>query len=375
MLRAPLVLSKTRLESLSEVVNLNLWGNELTDVSLLSTMPNLEIISLSINQIDTLSTFAHCPKLKEIYLRKNRVQDVAEVVFLQGLRQLHTLWLSDNPCADESLEEGPWYRPFVLRILPQLRKLDNVMVTAEERAVALATNNAVLHAMHTRAQYLSHRRENPVSKAQYSSKEHNSSSSRSAATGLSDSVSDRSYIHMEGRDLNVVDIELDPRLGERRPPVPHTSSSSSPQSPHRNHRNHRQPPRQQPPAHRSPPVPRPLSPRSQDVERMVDLRESQTNPLDFLGDSNQEHNTGRRHLNSGKSSDGGNGGKGSSGTGESRREETKSGDRPGFSGVEEDEGDLDSASALAVATLLLQRMNQRDLSSLALRLKKVMLKK
>ena len=111
---------------------------------------------------------------------------------------------------------------------------------------------------------------------------------------------------------------------------------------------------------------------------MVDLRESQTNPLDFLGDSNQEHNTGRRHLNSGKSSDGGNGGnggKGSSGMGESRREETKSGDRPGFSGVEENEGDLDSASALAVATLLLQRMNQRDLSSLALRLKKVMLKK
>ena len=108
---------------------------------------------------------------------------------------------------------------------------------------------------------------------------------------------------------------------------------------------------------------------------MVDLRESQTNPLDFLGDSSQEHNTGRRHLNSGKSSNGGNGGNGSSGMGESRREETKSGNKPGVSGVEENGGDLDSASALAVATLLLQRMNQRDLSSLSLRLKKVMLKK
>ena len=92
-----------------------------------------------------------------------------------------------------------------------------------------------------------------------------------------------------------------------------------------------------------------MSPRSQDVERMVDLRESQTNPLDFLGDSSQEHNTGRRHVNSGKRSNGGNGGNGSSGMGESRREETKSGNKPGVSGVEENGGDLDSASALAVA--------------------------
>jgi hypothetical protein len=161
MLRTPLVLSKTRLDSLDEVRNLNLWGNELTDVSLLSSMPNLEIISLSINQITSLVSFSHCSKLCELYLRKNRITDVAEIIYLQGLRQLHTLWLSDNPCADDTVtEEGPWYRPFVLRMLPQLRKLDNVAITSEERAMALATNNPILHNMHKRASYLAQRESN-----------------------------------------------------------------------------------------------------------------------------------------------------------------------------------------------------------------------
>ena len=131
-LKPALVLSKTKCTSLGDVRSLNLWGCGLSDVSLLERMPSLEVVSMSLNALTTLRAFAHLPALQELYLRKNCIVDAAEVVYLQGLRNLHTLWLSDNPCADESpgnrgaggAEEGRWYRTFVLRMLPQLRKLD-----------------------------------------------------------------------------------------------------------------------------------------------------------------------------------------------------------------------------------------------------------
>lgn len=39
-------------------------------ISIIRQMPNLEVLSLSVNKISTLADFAHCPKLRELYLRK-----------------------------------------------------------------------------------------------------------------------------------------------------------------------------------------------------------------------------------------------------------------------------------------------------------------
>lgn len=61
------------------------------------------------------------PKLKELYLRKNNVNDITEIGFLKNLPRLRVLWLSDNPCAGTQQ-----YRTTVLRNLPKLNKLDNV---------------------------------------------------------------------------------------------------------------------------------------------------------------------------------------------------------------------------------------------------------
>jgi hypothetical protein len=366
MLRAPLVLSKTRLENLNEVRNLNLWGNELTDVTLLSSLPNLEIISLSINQITTLSTFSHCTKLKEIYLRKNCISDVAEVVYLQGLRELHTLWLSDNPCAMNNTEEGPWYRPFVLRMLPQLRKLDNILITAEERANALATNNEILHAMHKRAHYIAKQIESPLlnSKMNIAGRSivHTGSKSESSGggggtKGVSSSVEDRSYIHMEGRDLNFVDIQTNEREGRRSSPQ-RSSSSSPPPPPPRQY--HSSPSQQYVQERREHTVePRELSPRSKDIEKMVNKRVNEANPLDHLGGSDRGTKTVRKKLISRtkpnevdnimeRSID--------------SKPEWNGGNRNGRVAREvNNDSDLDSSSALAVATLLLNRMNKHDL--------------
>ena len=48
--------------------------------------------------------------------------------YLQNLPALRVLWLWDNPCA-----EAPNYRPYVIKCLPNLVKLDNQPITPEER--------------------------------------------------------------------------------------------------------------------------------------------------------------------------------------------------------------------------------------------------
>jgi len=62
-LTTELVFNKTKSDNLSNIKNLNLWGNELEDLRLIEKMPNLEVISLSVNKINSLKDFAKCTKL------------------------------------------------------------------------------------------------------------------------------------------------------------------------------------------------------------------------------------------------------------------------------------------------------------------------
>ena len=54
-----LVLARARAENLESVKNLNLWGNDLTDLSILKELVNCEVLSLSVNKISTLSYFQY----------------------------------------------------------------------------------------------------------------------------------------------------------------------------------------------------------------------------------------------------------------------------------------------------------------------------
>lgn len=119
------------LPALSEVRNLNLWGNDYSDIRVLRDCPNLEILSLSVNQIRTLADLAHCTQLRELYLRKNKIADLSEILHLIHLPHLSVLWLSENPCCS-----APNYREFILSKLPHLTKLDNSSITDEEREMA-----------------------------------------------------------------------------------------------------------------------------------------------------------------------------------------------------------------------------------------------
>lgn len=48
---------------------------------------------------------------------------------------MKVLWLWDNPIADH-----PLYRQFIIKLLPNLVKLDNAAVTPEEKSEALKMN-------------------------------------------------------------------------------------------------------------------------------------------------------------------------------------------------------------------------------------------
>lgn len=72
VLTLELVFNKTKSDNLQSIKNLNLWGNELEDLQLIEKMPNLEVISLSVNKISSLRDFAKCNKLQvPSYLPRN----------------------------------------------------------------------------------------------------------------------------------------------------------------------------------------------------------------------------------------------------------------------------------------------------------------
>ena len=126
---------KLKTNDISQLKNVNLCLFEIDSLALLRELPNLEIVSLSHNKVSTLKDLSYCSKLQEIYIRKNAICDLQEVAHLSRLPNLRVLWLSHNPCA-----EHPYYRPFVVRKLQHLIKLDNAEVKKEERVAAARLN-------------------------------------------------------------------------------------------------------------------------------------------------------------------------------------------------------------------------------------------
>lgn len=128
VLSETLILAKTRSQDLKSVLRLNCWGSGIKDVSLVRELVNVEVIGLSCNEVTTLRDFAHCKKLKELILKKNKIKDISEISHLTGLPKLTNLWLEENPCVETTHN----YRKVVIRALPQLTVLDNKPITQDE---------------------------------------------------------------------------------------------------------------------------------------------------------------------------------------------------------------------------------------------------
>ena len=126
-----MVFSKTRTHDLRNVKQLNCWGSELSNVAILRNMPNVKVLSLSLNSITSLADFCECRNLQELYLRQNKIKDLNQLIHLQELPHLKKLFLAGNPCAEKAN-----YRMTVIRLLPNLELLDDVPVTSDEVAMA-----------------------------------------------------------------------------------------------------------------------------------------------------------------------------------------------------------------------------------------------
>ncbi|XP_066543566.1 cilia and flagella associated protein 410 isoform X2 [Amia ocellicauda] len=128
-----LVLARAKASDLDSVKKLNCWGCNLTDISIFTEMPNIEVLTLSTNKIVSLEHISQCQSLTELYLRRNAIESLSELHHLKLLPRLRVLWLAENPCCGQDPLK---YRLAVLRTLPQLHKLDN-QVTEDELAQAL----------------------------------------------------------------------------------------------------------------------------------------------------------------------------------------------------------------------------------------------
>ena len=139
MLTKELIFSKNSKKlDLSEITKLNIYGEDLEDISILSSMPKLEYLSLSCNNISSLSSLSNCIYLREIYLRNNNISSFEELNNLRNLFNLKVLWLDGNPICDDN-----FYRKKVLNILPQVISLDNKKrILKRERANVKARNQS-----------------------------------------------------------------------------------------------------------------------------------------------------------------------------------------------------------------------------------------
>ena len=83
-------LTKVDLEKVTKLV---LFQNQLTDVSALRGLKQLEGLNLNDNQLADVSALAELTQLKTLLLAYNKLTDVSA---LKGLKQLETLYLNEN---------------------------------------------------------------------------------------------------------------------------------------------------------------------------------------------------------------------------------------------------------------------------------------
>lgn len=96
-----------------------------------SWLPNLRLLRLRGNALESLRPLASCARLQTLDVGANRVALLSELRFLQSLAQLRHLALDGNPLTDSAA-----YRREVLAMLPQLQTLDGREVTTAERLYA-----------------------------------------------------------------------------------------------------------------------------------------------------------------------------------------------------------------------------------------------
>ena len=84
---------------LARIIELDISMNDLTEIptAVLARMPNLEILKMDGNPIETLRTLPVLSNLKELYVSGTNISTVSSMPFLRRLRRI---WARDNELDD-----------------------------------------------------------------------------------------------------------------------------------------------------------------------------------------------------------------------------------------------------------------------------------
>jgi len=121
MLTKELIKKKHPGKKLEKMKYLNIWGEDIENIDIISEMKGLKLISLSANKISSLKPLENLIQLKELYLRQNNISDLNEINYLSNCPNLKSLWLVGNPICKNNDE----FLKAVIEKLPNLAFLDN----------------------------------------------------------------------------------------------------------------------------------------------------------------------------------------------------------------------------------------------------------
>ena len=110
------------------ILELNLAGNHLVDVSGLQGLSRLSVLNIANNHIRSLGPLNECTQLHNVDAKDNDIGTIRQVEFLSELQWMHHLELTGNPCCAKL-----YYRFRVAFRLPNLQMLDGTTISAEEK--------------------------------------------------------------------------------------------------------------------------------------------------------------------------------------------------------------------------------------------------
>jgi len=111
-----------------------LQNNAIGKIENVSKLKDLEYLNLALNNISLIENLEGCESLKKLDFTVNfiDIEDFKESIYnLKANVLLEDLYLTGNGCSDL-----PFYRPYVVAHLPQLKQLDGKLITPVERIQA-----------------------------------------------------------------------------------------------------------------------------------------------------------------------------------------------------------------------------------------------
>ena len=115
-----LITKKANAKNIDSLKLLNLGSLKISDISILSDFPLLEVLVLNKNQIKDLSIFQSLKNIRELYLSDNLINDINQIDNLKFCKKLEKIILRGNP-----LTNLPNYEQIIIEKLPQIKIIDD----------------------------------------------------------------------------------------------------------------------------------------------------------------------------------------------------------------------------------------------------------